>query len=121
MTPALLAHLANRHGSDARKLTAMIVRDQSLASPVVDGLPYVRAEALHAVREEMACTLDDVLTRRIPARWLAADASAAAADDVAALIGPELGWSDDETRRHVESYRAAVGTDLAAAGLPTHA
>ena len=117
----LLHHLANRHGGDARVLAAMINRDPSLGEPVVDGLPYVRAEVLHAAREEMALTLDDVLTLRIPARWLAAEASAAAADEVAALLAPELGWNDDEALRQVASYRAAVATDLAAAGLVAHA
>ena len=113
----LLDHLANRHGSDTRIIAAMIGRDTALGEPAVAGLPYVRAEVLHAAREEMALTLDDVLTRRIPARWLAADASAAAAEHVAALLAPELGWSDDEQARQVASYRAAVATDLAAAGL----
>jgi glycerol-3-phosphate dehydrogenase len=117
----LLYHLANRHGGDARVLAAMINRDPSLGEPIVEGLPYVRAEVLHAAREEMALTLDDVLTRRIPARWLAADASASAADEVAALLAPELGWNEDEIQRQVASYRAAVATDLAAAGLATHA
>jgi glycerol-3-phosphate dehydrogenase len=117
ISPALLTHLANRHGSDARVLAAMIERDPSLAEPLVPGLPHVRAEAIHAVREEMARTLDDVLTRRIPARWLAAEASASAAADVAALISSEVGWSIDDASREVASYRAAVAADLAAAGL----
>ena len=35
-----------------------------LLEPVVAGLPYTGAELLYAAREEMACTLDDVLSRR---------------------------------------------------------
>jgi glycerol-3-phosphate dehydrogenase len=112
-----LHHLANRYGGDARALAAMIVADPALGEPVVSGLPNVRAEVLHAVREEMALTLDDVLTRRIPARWLAAGASDEAAAEVAAMVAPELGWSDDETARQVDAYRAAVAGDRAAAGL----
>ena len=38
--------------------------------PLVPGLPYLRAEAIHAVRAEMATTLDDVLSRRTRARLL---------------------------------------------------
>jgi 16S rRNA U1498 N3-methylase RsmE len=48
---------------------------------------------------------------------LAAEASAAAADDVAALIGPELGWTEDEQRAQVEAYRTSVTAELTAAGL----
>ena len=41
------------------------------------GLPYLRAEAVYAVRHEMARTVDDVLSRRTRARLLGRDASAA--------------------------------------------
>ncbi|MEA3055961.1 MAG: glycerol-3-phosphate dehydrogenase, partial [Actinomycetota bacterium] len=116
----LVTHLANRHGADTRVLAAMVVADRSLGEPIVAGLPYVRAEALHAVRYELARTLDDVLTRRIPARWLSRDAAAAAAEDVARLIAPDLGWSDDDVSREIASFRAAVDHERDAAGLPVH-
>jgi glycerol-3-phosphate dehydrogenase len=65
----------------------------------------------------MAHTLDDVLSRRLPARRLAAEASAEAAEDAARLIAPELGWSEEEITRQVTSYRTAVAAEQAAAGL----
>ena len=117
ISPELVTHLANRHGSDTRVLAAMIVADRSLGEPLVPGLPYVRAEAIHAVRYELARTLDDVLTRRIPARWLLRDGAAAAADDVARLIAPELGWNDDDIDREVKAFRAALDHERESAGL----
>src|SRR5215211_4038060 len=75
-------------------------------------------EAVHAVRSEMARTLDDVLTRRTRARLLARDDSAAAAEDAAALVGRELGWDDAERVRQVKEYRAAVAAERDAADLP---
>jgi glycerol-3-phosphate dehydrogenase len=72
---------------------------------------------VYAVRNEMARTVDDVLSRRTRARLLARDASAAAADDVAALMGVELGWSDDERARQVAHYRALVDEERTAGGL----
>ncbi len=65
----------------------------------------------------MVATVDDVLSRRTRARLLAADASVAAAADVAELIGDELGWSPDERRAQVEAYRDSVEAELDAAGL----
>jgi glycerol-3-phosphate dehydrogenase len=119
--PALVTHLANRYGGDTRVLAAMITSDPTLGEPVVDGLPYVRAEAVHAVRYELARTLDDVLTRRIPARWLQRDGAAAAALDVARLLAPELGWTEDDIAREVASFRAAVEHERDSAGLPVDA
>ena len=117
ISPELVTHLANRYGSDTRVVAAMITSDPSLGKPLVEGLPYVRAEALHAVRYELARTLDDVLTRRIPARWLQRDGAAAAAEDVARLIAPELGWSDDDIAREVADLRASIDHERESAGL----
>ena len=66
-------------------------RSRRSREPLVAGLPYLRAEAVYAARHEMARSVDDVLSRRTRARLLARDASAAAADDVAALIAPAAG------------------------------
>ncbi len=90
----------------------------SVAEPLIDGLPYRRADVVHAVRHEMARTLGDVLDRRLRARILDRDGAAAAASDVAALIGPELGWSPAEVDVHVAAYRSDLDGERAYAGLP---
>ncbi|MDQ3147436.1 MAG: glycerol-3-phosphate dehydrogenase/oxidase, partial [Actinomycetota bacterium] len=99
LAPEVLAHLAGRHGGEARTLAALVAADPALGRPLVEGLPHLRAEAVHAARYEMARTLDDVLSRRIPARWLAGEASVVAAEDTARLVGPELGWSEGDAAR----------------------
>ncbi|MGH9245897.1 MAG: FAD-dependent oxidoreductase [Acidimicrobiales bacterium] len=113
-----LLHLANRYGGEARTIVAMTEHDPALAEPLVPGLPYLKAEAVYGVRYEMARSVDDVLSRRTRARILARDASAAAAADVAALIGPELEWAADDQAREANAYRAAVARERADAGLP---
>jgi glycerol-3-phosphate dehydrogenase len=111
-------HLADRYGGETRVLLAMIERDPDLAQPLVPGLPYVRAEAVYAARYEMVRTLDDVLSRRTRARLLARDESAQAADEVAALIAPDLGWDASEQARQVATYRASIDEERLAPGLP---
>jgi len=111
-------HLVDRYGGEASVLTAMVAADPALGEPLVPGLPYVRAEAVYAVRYEMATSLDDVLSRRTRARLRNRDATAAAAADVAALIAPELGWSADEQASQVAAYRAAAEREREVPGLP---
>ncbi|WP_426572535.1 glycerol-3-phosphate dehydrogenase/oxidase [Aquihabitans sp. McL0605] len=111
-------HLANRYGGEGRTVLALAEADPALAEPLVAGLPYVRAEAVYAVRHEMARSVDDVLSRRTRARLLARDASAAAADDVASLIAPLLGLSDAEAAAQASAYRAAVEHERTTAELP---
>jgi glycerol-3-phosphate dehydrogenase len=107
-------HLHGRFGSDATAVAQLADTDPTLAAPLVEGQPYLRAEAVYAVREEMARTLDDVLSRRTRARLFARDASADAAVATAALLAPELGWSDVERDRQVASYLASIAAERAA-------
>jgi glycerol-3-phosphate dehydrogenase len=116
--PSRHEHLAGRYGTEAAMLETLVDDDRELGEPLVPGLPYRKAEAVHATRCEMARTLDDVLSRRTRARLLARDDSAAAADDVARLVGRELGWDDAERARQVKEYRAAVAAERDAADLP---
>ncbi|HET7488702.1 MAG TPA: glycerol-3-phosphate dehydrogenase/oxidase [Acidimicrobiales bacterium] len=109
--------LASRYGTEAADVEALVDADPTLGDPLVPGLPYTRAEAVFAARSEMALTLDDVLSRRTRARILDARASAAAAADVARLLAPELGWSEDRAREEAAAYAASVARERAAAGL----
>ena len=114
------AHLGGRYGGEAAVLEAMTAADPTMAEPLVPGLPYRRAEALYAARYEMATTVDDVLSRRTRSRLLGRDATAAAADDVAALLASELGWSEAERAAQVDRFRAALAHEREVPGLPEH-
>jgi len=112
------AHLAGRYGSEAALVESLYDADPALRQPLVPGLPYLAAEAVHSARHEMATTLDDVLARRTRARLLARDATRGAAEDVARLIAPELGWDDATVAREVDAFRAACDRERASAELP---
>jgi glycerol-3-phosphate dehydrogenase len=99
-------------------ILAMIAGDPGLGEPLVPGLPYRRAEALYAVRYEMATTLDDVLSRRTRARLRNRDTTAEAAEAVAELVGAELGWSDAERTAQVAAYRRSSERERQAPDLP---
>ena len=111
-------HMVSRFGSLGNDVQTLARTTPALAEPLVEGLPYSKAEAVYAVRTEMALTLDDVLSRRTRARLLARDASAHAADDVASLIGAELGWSSETQAKAVAEYRASVEHERTSASLP---
>ena len=115
VSPEVLDHLVGRHGSEASGPAALAAADPALARPLVDGLPYLAAEAVWAARSEMAVTLEDVLSRRTRALILDREATAAAAPGVAALLAPELGWDEAETARQVDAFVRAVRHEAAAA------
>ena len=92
----LVRHIESRYGTDANLIYALIESDPDLATALIEGLPYVKAEAIFAVTHEMATTLNDVLSRRTRSRLFDRRATIAQAGEVAALIAPLLNW--DETR-----------------------
>jgi glycerol-3-phosphate dehydrogenase len=112
-TPA--AHLAGRFGSMASEVEAIASAHPGLREPLVDGLPYLRAEAVYAARCEMATTVDDVLSRRTRSLLVDRAAARAAAPMVAELLAAELGWDAAETARQVQQFVAVCDRETAAA------
>jgi glycerol-3-phosphate dehydrogenase len=116
--PSRHEHLSGRYGTLGTTVSALVDTEPELGESLVPGLPYLRAEAVYAVREEMARTLDDVLSRRTRARLLGRDASARAAADVARLVGHELGWTAEREADEVASYRHTIAAERDRAELP---
>lgn len=104
------AHLACAYGEDALALLAEVRRDPPLGRPLVSGLPYLWAEVGHAVRAEMAVTLEDVMVRRLHVFYEAADGGLPVAREVAERMARELGigWNAAEISRQVEAYAEQV-------------
>ena len=113
-------HLAHRYGTMADEIRALIAFRPDLGEPLVAGQPYLRAEAVYAVRHEMASTLDDVLARRTRAHLFDRPASLAAAPAVAALLADELDWSPDETARQLDDYRRLCAAEENAGAHHAH-
>jgi glycerol-3-phosphate dehydrogenase len=109
------AHLLGRYGTDADEIRALIAFDPSLAEPLVEGQPYLRAEAVYAARHEMVNTLDDVLVRRTRAHLFDRRATLAAAPAAADLLAGELGWDADETARQLRAYEQLCQAEESAA------
>ena len=110
--------LVSRYGTEAAVVVDLIREDPSLGHPLVPGLRYLRAEAVFAVRHEMATTLVDVLTRRTRAHLQHRAACREAAPAVAALLGGELGWDAQETAAQVAAYERLCDDELDAALRP---
>ncbi|PID39571.1 MAG: glycerol-3-phosphate dehydrogenase [Proteobacteria bacterium] len=101
-------HLATVYGSRAREV-ATIARSEPGASDRVDSeLPYVWAEATHAGRHELCCTLEDFMVRRTHLFYRCRDQGLAVAERAAEILGKELGWDASERKAQVAAYEARV-------------
>jgi len=110
-------HLFTRYGSDWTEVQHLIDADASLAQPLIPGMPYLRAEAIHAVRYEWARTVDDVLSRRTRALLLDRRAALAAAPEVARLLAGELGWDDSRVELEVQRFSEVCAKEERAAHM----
>ena len=111
------ARLLGRYGTETTAVLAAAGGKAELLEPAVAGLPYTRAELLYAAREEMAQTLDDLLSRRTRASIQRAHATMDAAADIAARVGPEMGWDTTETAEQVARFTETCEKELLTAGL----
>jgi glycerol-3-phosphate dehydrogenase len=93
------------HGSDADSILALAGTDPKLGEKLHPELPYLGAEVVWAVREEMARTVDDVLSRRTRALFLNARAAIAMAPAVAGLMAKELRKGQDWIDSQVQQFR----------------
>lgn len=108
-------HLDGRYGSEAHKINSLIQSQPDLAEELIPGLPYLRAEAVFAVTEEMATSLDDILTRRTRARLQNRKATRMAAQNIAELVAPYLNWSAADIQQQVAHFVDECAREDAAA------
>jgi glycerol-3-phosphate dehydrogenase len=93
------------YGSDARHIALLVQEDPSLAEPIAAGLPYQAAHVVWAARQEMARSVEDVLSRRTRILLLDAQAALDAAPRVAELLAKELGKDQAWIDREVAAFR----------------
>lgn len=99
------------YGSDAEAVEALIAEDAALGAKLDPELPYTLAQAVYAVRWEMARTVEDVLSRRTRALLLNAAAAVRSAPAVAAVMAKELGYGEAWVGEQVESFRRLAEAD----------
>jgi glycerol-3-phosphate dehydrogenase len=103
---AVMRHLWHAHGTQFKRVLSLATEDPSWVEPIVSGGDVCAAEIVHAVREEMACTLADVVRRRTPlgATGLPDDRTLLTC---ASVVASELGWDDERCREEIARTKAS--------------
>jgi glycerol-3-phosphate dehydrogenase len=105
---ATVAHLIGQYGSEASTIFELVDESPHLAQTVHPHHAAIGAEVIHAVRNEYARRLDDVLYRRLSIAYETADRGIAATESVAQLVGRELGWDEPRRREEIERYHDLI-------------
>jgi len=105
------------YGSDAAALEKLIADEPSLARRLHPRLAFCAAEVVWAARQEMARTVDDVLSRRTRALQLDARAAQEAAPAVAGLLARELGRDRAWVAGQIAAFTAVARGHLPAGSM----
>ncbi len=92
-------HLNRFYGDQAAEI-ALLAQDEGYAQRLHQEYPYIEAEVIHAVREDMALHATDMVVRRLPLGLLDFAASREVAERVIVLMAQEYGW--DTAARETE-------------------
>ena len=106
MSPETAQNLAYSYGAEYPRILEYLNEEPAWGMPVSPASTVIEAEVVHAVREEMAQKLADVVQRRteLGAAGLPHEASLRTCAD---LMAAELDWDKTRVRKELDELRAA--------------
>jgi glycerol-3-phosphate dehydrogenase len=106
-------YLGDAYGMVAIDIARRVASDASLATPLVDGRLEIVAQVDHAVEEEMAATVADIMMRRTQLYYRDPDQGLGAAEGVSQRMAAQLGWDDKTRVAMVKAYQDEVARSRA--------
>jgi glycerol-3-phosphate dehydrogenase len=111
IAPASVDHLLRHYGTEAAGIFNLGGADRRLLRRLAEPHPSIEAEVIHAVRRELAQTVEDVIVRRFHLYYEHPDQGMSAAGRVAELMAEELGWDQARIDEEAERYREFVSAN----------
>jgi glycerol-3-phosphate dehydrogenase len=102
------------YGADEEGIQLIIQNNNSLGEPIHPLLPFVKAEIIWAVRNEMCVTIEDFLSRRTRALLLDAKATMESAPLVAEIMAKEMQQNNDWIKEQIISFNSIAKNYLPA-------
>jgi len=100
--------LSDTYGMLALDIATKVRAQPEMARALVEGRPEILAQVDHAVLEEMASTVDDVMRRRTQLYFRDEDQGLSALPLVAARMQTLLSWSDEKREEEIVHYQRQV-------------
>ena len=101
-------HLMRKYGNRAERVLKLIDEDPIWKQKLVNSQPHIQAEVVYAVREEMACSLRDILARRTRLELIDWQETKKILPLVADLMQTELSWTNEQKERNIKLYMAQL-------------
>jgi glycerol-3-phosphate dehydrogenase len=109
VAPEIVEHLLRHYGTEAAGIYNLGAGERRLLRRLAPPHPAIEAEVVHAVRREMAQTVEDVMVRRTHLYYEVPDRGVQAARRVAELMARERGWDEARVEEEAAKYVAFAG------------
>ena len=106
VVPESVDHVLRHYGTEAAGIFNLGGGDRRLLRRLLPPHPAIEAEVLHAVRRELAQTVEDVLVRRTHIYYEHPERGVPAARRVAELMAREYAWDDARVDAETRRYEA---------------
>ena len=100
--------LVNTYGMCAFDILKIMEENPELAEPLCSDRPEVLAQVYHAVKEELALSVSDVLIRRTQIFYRDFNQGLDCVEKVADLMAAMFGWSEKVKQKEVDAYQTEV-------------
>jgi len=94
------------YGSDRERVQSLVKTDETLGERIHASLPFIRAEIVWAVQNEMCMKVEDFLSRRTRALFLDARCAIESADQVARVMAKEMKKDENWIQNEIASFES---------------
>ena len=110
-------HLVKKYGSRAENVCRLTASNPELKERLDPKYPYIKAEVVYTVRDEMVVTPRDFLARRIRLEITDWETTLTVLPKVADLIASELKWSENEKQLQISRYVREIEDFMSESGF----
>lgn len=104
----VIEHLGSSYGTGAHTVLDYVEQDSANGQTLIADLPYIKAEILHACRNEMAMTPADVLSQRTSITLEDRQRGLGILNEVADIMSRELSWTAQMQNQLINAYREEI-------------
>lgn len=115
--PATLDHLIASYGKDAQTIVSLVEAEPNLNNRICPDFPPIMAEVVFCVQNEMAASLEDLLSRRMRLGIVHQQQCREAAPKVAMLLQNLLGWDNARTEMELSALEKNLQEHMNSFGL----
>lgn len=106
-------HLVKKYGTKAND----VLENSNQTDRIHQNYPFIKAEVIYTIREEMVGSLRDFFARRTRMELMDWQATFSSVDNVAEIMAVELAWSETQKQVNITEYKKLLKNFMQTANI----